>query len=238
MWLHNNPSFTQSYLRIVHPNPPKNMSNFSSAIILSDLNDFISPTLECIKPVEGVEIQKENEIQVEKDGEKVLKNGEKVEINLTDCLACSGCITSAESVLISIQSNKEFYRILEERSAGTQSGSTYKLIVVSISSQSRASLANKWGISKDDIWILLNKLFVAMGVDYVFDIDFARDISLLASGCEFVSRFTRDDNLPVLASSCPGWVCYAEKYVADFHIDAYLLLKPNDSFFFKSNHVH
>ena len=39
---------------------------------------------------------------------------EKAKITLNDCLACSGCITSAESVLITQQSQAELYRALEE----------------------------------------------------------------------------------------------------------------------------
>lgn len=34
----------------------------------------------------------------------------KVEITLADCLACSGCITSAESVLVTKQSQEELLR--------------------------------------------------------------------------------------------------------------------------------
>ncbi len=39
---------------------------------------------------------------------------QKAQITLNDCLACSGCITSAESVLITQQSQEELYRVLEE----------------------------------------------------------------------------------------------------------------------------
>lgn len=35
---------------------------------------------------------------------------QKVEITLADCLACSGCITSAESVLVTRQSQEELLR--------------------------------------------------------------------------------------------------------------------------------
>lgn len=38
----------------------------------------------------------------------------KVEITLNDCLACSGCVTSAETVLIAQQSYLELYKVLEE----------------------------------------------------------------------------------------------------------------------------
>lgn len=39
----------------------------------------------------------------------------QVEISLTDCLACSGCITSAETVLVQQQSTDEMMRIFSEQ---------------------------------------------------------------------------------------------------------------------------
>lgn len=39
---------------------------------------------------------------------------EAAEISLNDCLACSGCVTSAESVLIGMQSLEEIRRVVEE----------------------------------------------------------------------------------------------------------------------------
>ena len=43
------------------------------------------------------------------------KKLEKAKITLNDCLACSGCITSAESVLITQQSQAEVYKVLDEK---------------------------------------------------------------------------------------------------------------------------
>ena len=40
---------------------------------------------------------------------------QKVEITLADCLACSGCITSAESVLVTQQSQEELLRVFKEK---------------------------------------------------------------------------------------------------------------------------
>lgn len=44
----------------------------------------------------------------EESGEEIRLK--KAEITLNDCLACSGCITSAETVLIAQQSQEELYR--------------------------------------------------------------------------------------------------------------------------------
>lgn len=38
----------------------------------------------------------------------------RVDISLNDCLACSGCITSAETVLVTQQSQEEMLRVFEE----------------------------------------------------------------------------------------------------------------------------
>jgi len=40
----------------------------------------------------------------------------KVTVTLNDCLACSGCVTSAETVLITQQSQHELYRVLSDNS--------------------------------------------------------------------------------------------------------------------------
>lgn len=49
-------------------------------------------------------------ILISQDGQK--EKLEKAKITLNDCLACSGCITSAESVLITQQSHEELFRVL------------------------------------------------------------------------------------------------------------------------------
>ena len=46
---------------------------------------------------------------------------EKAKITLNDCLACSGCITSAESVLITQQSHEELCKMLTFNKVGDKS---------------------------------------------------------------------------------------------------------------------
>lgn len=38
---------------------------------------------------------------------------EKAKVSLNDCLACSGCVTSAETVLITQQSHEELRKVLD-----------------------------------------------------------------------------------------------------------------------------
>ena len=141
---------------------------------------------------------------------------------MNDCLACSGCITSAETVLITQQSQEELYKVLDENRVALQSGQNEKskIIVVSISPQVRASVAAKFGLEIQDTGKRLTSFFKKIGVHYVYDTTFSRNFSLIESQYEFVRRFKESQNvnssLPMLASACPGWVCYAEKTHGSF----------------------
>jgi iron only hydrogenase large subunit-like protein len=161
--------------------------SFSSAVMLTDLNDFIAPSQDCVKPVE--------------------KLSKKVEITLNDCLACSGCITSAESVLISMQSSEELMNRLETVGKDV-------LVIYSVCAQTRASLAFKYKLSIDEIWSrLVTFLKSELRADYVFDIDYARDLALQSTATEMLERFRTGK--PMVSGFCPGFVCYAEKTHGD-----------------------
>uniref|UniRef100_A0A663LK70 Nuclear prelamin A recognition factor-like protein n=1 Tax=Athene cunicularia TaxID=194338 RepID=A0A663LK70_ATHCN len=166
-------------------------------------------------------------IRIEADGSyfQINQDGgaqklEKAKITLNDCLACSGCITSAESVLITQQSHEELCKMLTFNK--TASPSEQKLVVVSVSPQSRASLAARCKMGVLETAKKLTAFFKSLGVHYVFDTTFSRNFSLLESQREFVKRFRKQSEdkkaLPMLASACPGWICYAEKTHGSFII--------------------
>lgn len=97
--------------------------------------------------------------------------------------------------------------------------------VLSISPQSIASLAAYNSLTPDACFRKLKKAFKDMlGFKLVFDTTFARHISLLEGQQEFYEKSPsykgkeRASNsseisaaFPLLASACPGWICYAEK---------------------------
>jgi iron only hydrogenase large subunit-like protein len=183
-------------------------------------------------------------VEIDAAGEK--NKLETAKITLNDCLACSGCITSAESVLITQQSKEEFYSNLaavkqKKDSQGTFHNLLYlsflmharsslcslwlcrcicasssttgeeTVVVMSISPQTRASLAVHYGLNATQTLRRLITLFKSLGADYVFDTSFSREFTLLESMGEFIARYKSGGALPVLASACPGWICYAEK---------------------------
>lgn len=50
-----------------------------------------------------------------------------------------------------------------------------------------------------------------IGVDYVFDMNFAADLTTVEEACEFKARLESGKNLPMLTSCCPAWVAYVER---------------------------
>lgn len=180
---------------------------------------------ECVKPVKVEKKQGKSvaKIQIEEDGSyiQIDQDGgkqklEKAKITLNDCLACSGCITSAESVLITQQSHEELFKVLRNNKASEKEK---KVVVVSVSPQSRASIAARYDLSSTEAGRRLTSFFKGLGVHHVFDTTFTRTFSLLESQREFVERFQRKEqdnkSLPMMTSACPGWICYAEKTHGD-----------------------
>ncbi|XP_015921210.1 cytosolic Fe-S cluster assembly factor narfl [Parasteatoda tepidariorum] len=211
---------------------------FSGALQLTDLNDFITPSQECVKPIQMVKKGgKASSVVISDDGDffetkenDVQEKLEKAKITLNDCLACSGCITSAESVLITEQSQEEFFKILEQNKLFEEAKDydKVKTIVVSIAPQSRVSIAAKYKLDVKTAGEKLTTFFHNLGAKYVFDTTLARDFSLIETQKEFLNRYKLKDSggvLPMLSSACPGWVCYAEKAHGEYILPYISLVK-------------
>ena len=60
-----------------------------------------------------------------------------------------------------------------------------------------------------------------LGFDYVFDTDFAADLTIMEEGAEILNRLTRylqgdkSVRLPILTSCCPAWVNFFEHHFPD-----------------------
>ncbi|KAJ7946407.1 Cytosolic Fe-S cluster assembly factor narfl [Quillaja saponaria] len=188
---------------------------FSATLRIGDLSDFIAPSQACIVSLKGL---KANSTKLDKAEVAIAKKqvqSEPVKISLKDCLACSGCVTSAETVMLEKQSLDEFLSNINEG----------KTVIVSLSPQSRASLAVHFGISPLQVLRKLTTFFKSLGVKAIFDTSCSRDLTLIESCNEFITRYrlrqSMDNegskfSLPMIASACPGWICYAEKQLGSF----------------------
>lgn len=221
-------------------------------MFLGDLNDFINPSQACVNPMFVSEDEKdenktgEAKMTLNIDGDEfeqpdLIKSvgvTQKASVSLNDCLACSGCVTSAETVLITMQSMAEFEKRVKSRVENGDKG----MAVVSIAPQVRASIAVHFKMSALQVHRKLMSWLKGMGVDLVVETSASGDVALLEARNEFVTRFknrkklewkhppnsyansstetiypggeentSSDGAIPMLTSACPGWVCYAEK---------------------------
>jgi iron only hydrogenase large subunit-like protein len=126
------------------------------------------------------------------------------QISLTDCLACSGCVTSAEAVLVQLQSHNEVLSTLDAHAElhapwaqnGTSNGSDAerKLFVASLSPQARASLAAVFGVTDEEAGNMVQQLLSGplgvkkggrgSGFQWVLDTEVLRDVCLVAAADE------------------------------------------------------
>lgn len=169
-------------------------------------------------------------------------------VSLADCLACSGCVTSAETVLLEQQSAEELRRLLRDPAVPG--------VVVLLAPQALAALAARAGLPPADAYARLAAFFKGrLGCAAVADTAVGAAVALAEAGDEVLARLRdcvplppwaspphslpfsatrvggaapgappappqhhhqknhthRAAPLPVLASACPGWVCFAEK---------------------------
>ena len=92
-----------------------------------------------------------------------------------------------------------------------------KTVVVQTAPAVRAALGEEFGLEPGTL--VTGKMVAALrrlGFDYVFDTDFAADLTIMEEGTELLDRLTRylkgdkDVKLPILTSCCPGWVNFFE----------------------------
>lgn len=131
-------------------------------------------------------------------------------------------------MLITLQSHTEVLNFLASNSEPAVE--ERKVAVISIAPQSLASLAASLSYSSstrdEDITLrqILRRVEVfcreILGFTHVFDTTFARHLALKEHVKEFLERRSAsaaaentecNEHLPMLASACPGWICYAEK---------------------------
>ncbi|KAF1744517.1 hypothetical protein MXB_4311 [Myxobolus squamalis] len=183
---------------------------FSTSVKLIGINDFITPSKECTKPI----LVKDN---------KPTSLKSRIDATLSDCLACSGCVTSAETVFIQQQGLEELDKLLSDNLNKIDP----KIIVFSISPQSFTSVMHKFRLNEIEcIKKISNFLRNSLRVDYIFTTSIANQISIKESCVEFIKFYEANVRMSshpsehhlLVSGICPGWVCYAEKVQGDLMV--------------------
>ncbi|UKJ89107.2 hypothetical protein MACJ_002353 [Theileria orientalis] len=230
---------------------------YSNAVKIGELNDYISPSEECVLPLikkdEKYEIKLNDKVlNLDRHSDQNLKSdtlkediytnnklkvtkvdkNNKISVGLSDCLSCSGCLTSSEEILLK---DDNYTRVVEKMKESN-------FCVASISPQTVFMYSSYYNMSPEEVLQRLSYLFRKLGAKLVFDIGFSELLALNLSKQEFMSNYQRKqkqnvsgslnhtekdaescanvDNMsnknscsrfPIISSHCPGWTLYAEK---------------------------
>ena len=97
-----------------------------------------------------------------------------------------------------------------------------KTVVVQTAPAVRVAIGEEFGMEPGTIVTgQLASVLRQLGFDYVFDTDFAADLTIMEEGTELLNRIDRytkgykSVRLPILTSCCPGWVNFFEHNFPD-----------------------
>jgi NADP-reducing hydrogenase subunit HndD len=135
------------------------------------------------------------------------------EMNLeqSPCTYCGQCVAVCPTgALTEVDHTPSVIRALSDPT---------KTVIVQTAPAVRAALGEEFGM--DPGTLVTGKMVAALrrlGFNYVFDTDFAADLTIMEEGTELLDRLTRhlsgdkSVQLPILTSCCPAWVGFFEHH--------------------------
>ncbi|HYW96442.1 MAG TPA: NADH-dependent [FeFe] hydrogenase, group A6 [Bacteroidales bacterium] len=138
------------------------------------------------------------------------------EMNLehSSCTYCGQCVAVCPTgALTEVDHTNKVIAALSDPS---------KTVIVQTAPAVRAALGEEFGL--DAGTLVTGKMVTALrnlGFNYVFDTDFAADLTIMEEGTELLDRLTsflegdKDVHLPILTSCCPAWVNFFEHHFPD-----------------------
>ena len=129
----------------------------------------------------------------------------------TDCTLCGQCVTHCPTGGITERDDTEkVYRALDDPEITT---------IVQVAPAVRAAWAENLGLSpKQATTARMVSALRTIGFDYVFDTNFAADLTIMEEGSEFLERFTHRNKYlwPMFTSCCPGWVRFIKSQYPEY----------------------
>ncbi len=135
------------------------------------------------------------------------------EMNLehSPCTYCGQCVAVCPTgALTEVDHTPEVINALNDPA---------KTVIVQTAPAVRAALGEEFGMEPGNL--VTGKMVAALrqlGFDYVFDTDFAADLTIMEEGTEMLDRLTKflegdkEVKLPILTSCCPAWVNFFEHH--------------------------
>jgi len=121
----------------------------------------------------------------------------------TKCISCGQCtLVCPVGALIETPHWHDVLHTLDSRR---------RVSVVQVAPAARIAISEEFGMKPGTVSTgrMINALR-QLGFDYVFDTNFAADLTIMEEGTEFLSRIKNQQSLPLFTSCCPGWVNWIE----------------------------
>ncbi|MBE6715394.1 MAG: ferredoxin [Ruminococcaceae bacterium] len=125
------------------------------------------------------------------------------------CISCGQCITVCPTGAIAERDDTQ--KVLEAINDPT------KHVIVQTAPAVRVGLGEEFGYKMGTV--VTGKLVAALralGFDKVFDTNFSADLTIMEEATEFLGRYEKKENLPLITSCSPGWIKFCETYYPEF----------------------
>lgn len=130
-------------------------------------------------------------------------------LNFSNCINCGQCIMYCPTGALT---EKIEYADLDRVLADDK-----RITIAHYSSTISASLAEEFRLKNGtDTNGIINAALRKIGFDKVFETSFAADMLIIEQAEEFIKRFEKGENLPLITSCCPAWVKFAEQSYPEF----------------------
>lgn len=188
--------------------PPKKAWEKNAVIVRNE-----SKCIKCMRCIATCDkIQNMNIWDVVNTGSRTtvaISQGRK--LSESDCTLCGQCVTHCPVGALTVRDDIMIAQsMVDDFEVKT---------VVQVAPAVRAAWAD--GLEIDNEKASVGKMVAAikrLGVDFVFDTNFAADLTIMEEGSEFLERFTHKENYkwPMFTSCCPGWVRFAKGQFPQF----------------------
>ncbi len=157
----------------------------------------------------GASLQKIYAIGMIGRGFKTKIGSRGLALNDVNCINCGQCIIACPTGALQEKDATEVvWQAIQDPN---------KYVVFQTAPAVRAALGEEFGFPIGSR--VTGKMAAAirrLGVDKVFDTDFAADLTIMEEGTELLGRITNGGKLPMITSCSPGWIKFCEHNYHDF----------------------
>jgi iron-only hydrogenase group A len=161
----------------------------------------------CVRVCE--EIAGVSTIDFEKKGDQLqIATAMAEPLQFSSCIECGLCVVSCPTgALVDHTYFHELDRSFDHPEI---------TVVAQYTPEVAVSIAEEFGLkSGSDLKGIMNNALRMIGFDKIFETACGSDIFAMEQAAEFISRFRKNENLPMVSSRCPAWVNYVEKFLPD-----------------------